>query len=218
LYFFFVPFAFLLRGPSFKKALLVLASAIALQWAYVYAIANYGCLTSWIDSIYPGHPGAIGVYLTYHSPLGRIFEFVSGCAIAMFYMHLSEVGKDRVLRVVSTLVWIAAAVCLGLSVHGTFPNWTPVIVSSGWILFCAGLPYFGARVFRWRPFIFMGDVSYSAYLLHIVFVIALRYDGNEVSAVVRTIGCFLMYTYLTAWLSFKYFETPARKFIRSLVK
>ena len=154
---------------------------------------------------------------TYHSPLGRTFEFVSGCAIGMFFTckNKSALAGVRSFTCFSAVSWTLALICGILAVRGTFPNWTPVLVSTGLILFCSGLPHLGARVFRWRVLLFMGEVSYSAYLLHIIFVIALRYDGCEKWMIAMTICEFLVATYFFAWMSFKWFESPARRFIRS---
>lgn len=215
LYFLFVPVAIFLGRASVGKAFAVLSSAVLLQCVYVYCICNVPCLTAWADSIFPGHPGAIADYLTYHSPLGRSFEFLSGCAIGMLFTCKPADGGARSLTWFSALSWTTALLCGVLAVREAFPSWTPVLVSTGLILFCSGLPHFGARVFRWRVLLFLGDVSYSAYLLHIVFVIALYYDGCEKWSVARTICCFLAATYFSAWVSFRWFESPARRFIRS---
>ena len=218
LYFLFVPLAIFLGKASVRKAFIILFSAIVLQCVYVYCICNVPCLTSWADSVFPGHTGAVGVYLTYHSPLGRAFEFVSGCAIGMFFIckNKSALAGMRSFTSFSAVSWALALLCGILAMLKTFPNWTPVLVSTGLILFCSGLPYFGARVFRWRVLLFLGEVSYSAYLLHIIFVIALRYDGCEKWAIAKTICSFLVTTYFFAWMSFKWFESPARRYIRGL--
>jgi len=219
LYFLFVPVAILLGNANVRKAFIVLFLAILLQFVYVYCICNVPCLTAWADSVFPGHSGAIGIYLTYHSPLGRSFEFLSGCAIGMFFTckNKSALAGVRSLTCFSAVSWALALLCGILAVRGTFPNWTPVLISTGLILFCSGLPHLGARIFRGRVFLFLGDVSYSSYLLHIVFVIALYYDGCEKWAIARTICVFLAATYFFAWMSFKWFESPARRFIRGCV-
>lgn len=67
-----------------------------------------------------------------------------------------------------------------------------------------------------RFLMFLGEVSYSAYLLHIVFVILLRYRGSHWDSIVGTLLGFVVFTYALAYLSWRYLETPARKAIWNL--
>ena len=217
LYLLFVPATILLGKASIRKAFVVLLSAVVLQCIFAYCVCRVGWLTAWANKVFPGHSGAINIYLTYHSPLGRAFEFAAGCAIAMIYINKNEVAAawGISLKCFSAAVWVLGVLCGVFVMRDAFPVWTNVLVSTSLIFLCAGLPYFGARIFRWRVLMFLGDISYSVYLLHIVFVIALYYDGCEKWAIARTICVFLAVTYFSAWVSFRWFESPARRFIRS---
>lgn len=220
LYLLFVPATILIGRASIRKAFVVLLSAVVLQCIFAYCVCRVGWVTAWANKVFPGHAGAINIYLTYHSPLGRAFEFAAGCAIAMIYVQKDEVASawGISLKWFSAAVLILGALCGVFVMLDTFPVWTNVLVSTSLILLCSGLPYFGARFLRWRALLFSGDISYSVYLLHIVFVVALYYDGSDRLSVAKTIVYFLVSTYVAAWLSCKYFESPARKFIRGFVK
>ena len=216
LYFFFVPLVFAVGRGSLRKALVLFASAFALRIAYVYAISRYACLTDWISSIFPGNGDAHLLYLTYHSPYGRIFEFVAGWAIAM--MYIGRTGCGRSFKWLSVLSWICSALLLGLAVFDVFKGWSSMLISSCLMLFCFGLPCIGSCVLRSRLLMFLGDVSYSAYLLHIFFVVILQYWGTEHGKILETLAKFLLFTYVAAWISYRYFETPVRRKIRDVLK
>ena len=216
LYFFFVPFVFLLGKSSLAKALTLFASSFILGIAFIYSVCHYGCLTEWLANTYPGHGGAHFVYLTYHSPYGRVFEFMAGWSIAMLYKDHGR--RSPRMLVASLLAWAGAAVLAWLMAFNVVDGWSHTFMSPCLMLFCFGLPYFGSRILQCRLLMFLGDVSYSAYLLHIIFVVLLRYEGNELHQGILTLIKFIAFTYVVAWVSYRYFETPVRRKIRSMIK
>ena len=216
LYFFFVPFVFAVGRADLKKSLLLFSVAFILGIAFIYSVCYFPELTEWMSSIYPGHGSAHYVYLTYHSPYGRIFEFVTGWAVAMLYLERNKLS--RLFRYLSCLAWFGSAALLVLSGGNVFDGWSHTFVSPCLMLFCFGLPYFGSRILRCKPLMFLGDVSYSAYLLHIVFVALLQYKGSDSSRILMTMSKFVGFTYLAAWISYRWFETPVRRKIRSLAR
>jgi len=66
-----------------------------------------------------------------------------------------------------------------------------------------------SRLLTFRPLVWIGLISYSAYLWHWPLLAFYRYGYLEVSAAVGT-GIFGL-TLLLAWLSYRYVEQPARR-------
>ena len=69
----------------------------------------------------------------------------------------------------------------------------------------------GLAFLAWRPFVFLGEISYGVYLLHYPFLEHLRIPqlgdaGNFMLALLCTVGI--------AYLSFRFFEKPVAKLIR----
>ncbi len=69
----------------------------------------------------------------------------------------------------------------------------------------------GLAFLTWRPFVFLGEISYGVYLLHYPFLEHLRIPqlgnaGNFLLALLCTVAI--------AYLSFRFFEKPVAKFIR----
>ena len=220
LYFAFVPLVLLMRKSGWKAGLAVVALAFIGRLCFLYVVYGLQWPTAWMDSLFPGHPDAAWAYLVYHSPVGRLFEFVFGCGVAMIYRHVQENGVSRVSKALSLLSWVASLVLLVMVCCKcfSFPIWDHTVVTPIFMLFCLGLPCLGAKFLRGKVLNFLGEVSYSAYLLHIVFVILLHYDGRNWHSIVGTLAGFLVFTYLLAYLSWRYLETPARRLVRNLFR
>ena len=96
----------------------------------------------------------------------------------------------------------------------SFPLWDHTMIAPIFMLFCLGLPCLGAKLLRCRFLLFLGDVSYSAYLLHIVFVILIHYGGRNWDSIVGTLFGYVIFTYVTAYFCYRYFETSMRRIVR----
>lgn len=218
LYFAFIPLVFLLGRTTWKKGVAVVCAAFVGRLLFIYVVYGLEWPTAWMDSLFPGHPDAAWAYLVYHSPVGRLFEFVFGCGIAMIYRHVQENGVGRRAKAASLLSWYAALMLL-VMVCGkflSFPLWDHTVITPISMLFCLGLPCLGAEFLCGKVFNFLGEVSYSAYLLHIVFVILLRYGGSNCYSIAGTLAGFVVFTYSAAYLSWKYLEVPARRALKNL--
>ncbi|MFA5984813.1 MAG: acyltransferase [Methylococcaceae bacterium] len=72
-----------------------------------------------------------------------------------------------------------------------------------------------------RPLTWLGDISYAVYLLHFPIQIAIFYFRKSLPVPLNSGEALLGYTLLVtfiAHLTFTYFERPAQKFIRALLK
>ena len=216
LYFLFVPVVFVLGKLDARKALGLFAMVFVLRFVFLHVVYGLDFPGEWLDKVFPGHPDAVWAYLVYRSPIGRFFEFLSGCAIAGLYLNLQGRSPGRPWVVFSYCAWFLSAaivVCIVFKLF-SFSLWDHTMITPCVMLFCLGLPALGGRILRWRPLVFLGEVSYSAYLLHIVFVILLHYGGSNWHSITGTLIGFVVLTYVTAFLAYRYFEMPARRAIR----
>lgn len=216
LYFVFIPVAFLLlRFKSVKAALLLFFISLAARYAWVYMSFYDKTMQNELDFVFPGHPDSAWVWLVYHSPISRFFEFLSGCAIAIYYKTNQPASKK--IKLCGGFFIIAAGIMMtGLLLKKfNFPISDHILISPAMTMLCFATAIFGAKFLQWKPLLFLGEVSYSAYLLHIFFVYGLLYRGSHYDSILATIAGFFIITYTLAYLSYRYFETPMRRKIRA---
>jgi peptidoglycan/LPS O-acetylase OafA/YrhL len=84
------------------------------------------------------------------------------------------------------------------------------------LVFALGRGFF-ARVLRWSPFVLLGEISYSVYLLHFSLLMALTIWEwpKSVSPWVIYIGAWAV-TLILSYLAWRFVETPARRYLVSL--
>jgi len=174
------------------------------------------------------HPAAGGSadfplrdWLTYLSPYTRVLEFVTGCTIA----NLTRAPRSFPSRTVALLSagYVGMFLCRGF----IGVEWFSVgMLNVGLLLPIALLIFTVARydTAPWlrRPFaVTMGNASYSMYLLHLIVVEQLAFSapladtsGNWTNAWTRFIVALLVIG-AGSLLSHRYFEEPARKWLRN---
>ena len=176
-----------------------LSPAIALACA-----ASFG-LGVWAT---PKHPGAAFFLLP-----TRAWELLLGSLIAGYPTWGS--GTPRWAREAISLIGLSA---IGISA-ALFDSLTPFPGVAA-LLPCLGSVAFiwanrsdittGGRILAWRPFVFIGQISYSFYLLHWpILVFSLYWFWTEVTWAGR-LGL-VAATFLLAVLSWMLVETPVRK-------
>ena len=215
LYFIFIPISFLLfRFKSAKSAFLIFFICIMLRGGWVYMSFYDKTLQNILNSIFPGHNTA-WVWLVYHSPIVRFFEFLSGCAIAIYYKANQPVSKK--IKLLGVFFIIAAGIMMtGLHLKKfNFPICGHILISPSMMMLCFATAIFGAKFLQCKMLLFLGEVSYSAYLLHIFIVLFLRYRGSHYDSIIATIAGYFIITYTLSYFSYRYFETPMRRKIRA---
>jgi peptidoglycan/LPS O-acetylase OafA/YrhL len=74
-----------------------------------------------------------------------------------------------------------------------------------------------SRFLSSKPLVFIGDISYSTYLLQGVIYPFFKYNGNnEIIFILKFFGFFVC-TYFAAYMTYKYFEVPARIYVRNFL-
>ncbi|MGN1125323.1 MAG: acyltransferase family protein [Candidatus Gastranaerophilaceae bacterium] len=79
------------------------------------------------------------------------------------------------------------------------------------------ITHFGCKILTTKLLVFLGEISYSLYLLHILFIKIFRYGGDHLISYVLNIGGFVILVPITAYISYKFYEMPARKQIRKVL-
>ena len=139
----------------------------------------------------------------------RFWEILSGCLCA-FYMRDRETSGSTPLAGIGLLLILIAIF--------TFEKTTPSpsffvlmpVVGTCLLLIFGNRHTIAGKLLAWRPFVFMGLLSYSAYLWHQpLFAFArIRLDEElSFSILAVLIGA----TFVLAFLSYKFIETPIRK-------
>lgn len=149
----------------------------------------------------------------YYMLPSRIGELLIGAFLAQF------INLRGQIRVANSLVTLAAVTGLTLifaslfllSDQSVFPGFRalPPTLGAALLIFAGhygnSLP---SRLLSTRPMVWVGLISYSAYLWHWPLLAFYRYGFTEMT-LLAGVSLFLI-TMIIAWLSFRYIETPFR--------
>ena len=150
---------------------------------------------------------------TYYQLLSRIFEFLIGSCVALGHNRLSF--NKYFLNLISivallTLFYIATR----HNINNGFPNWYAFILCIATaVLLAVGRNHpklIPTQLLAMKPVVFIGLISYSLYIWHWPIFALIRYLGVEetTSLLLLTFGL----VFITAYLSWRFIEKPARKF------
>ncbi|WP_147126234.1 acyltransferase family protein [Shimia ponticola] len=174
------------RRPVFW--LVVLLSSISFAWA------------QWI--------GPKDASANFYLPMSRAWELLAG-SLAAFISARHGVWSNSVL---SALGLVGILVPIALYDSATpFPGVyaVPPVLGTVLIILCAGPGTIAYRLLTQRPMIWIGLISYSAYLWHQpLFAFARLRSGGEPSVELMVALC--LFTLALAWASWRYVEQPFR--------
>jgi peptidoglycan/LPS O-acetylase OafA/YrhL len=188
-----------------------------------------GRSTSGQDSLYR--------WLVYFSPYSRVLEFIAGGLAAQLFITTSQGAPDAAAKgrgialtalaiaaVLATQVFLYGPRFFSIQVHQFISNFS---MSFGFAPACALLIYCCARYrnaltapFNWRPFIVLGDASYSIYLLHMAFFSSVRLQPIDATFlnILARLALFCGVTALlfaTSLVTYRLIEVPARRWVRA---
>jgi hypothetical protein len=200
------------------RSLVVICVAWCVVWWVVQLIVRRWLpeIDAWAVSIYGPIAGqeqhfqdSFIVWLTYFSPYSRIGEFILGMLVAQLFLHIRD-------RPIGAKEEVAARFLLALSIA------SPSIAA---LIFCVAR-YQGSvsRVLSGRSLVALGEASYSIYLIHfLVFYIAAGYTQPPLTADIWNVVFLMIRLAFLVFLIFilalglhKYYEMPARRWLRSL--
>ncbi len=136
----------------------------------------------------------------------RAWELLAGAALAAGALRLDAVERSRWAGPLGVAL-LAVALCFALDpVH---PRGAAILTVAGTVLMLASPVAWFERGPLARALAWVGDLSYSLYLLHWPLLVALRHVWL-VKPPVWAVACALVCALLLSWLQFRYIETPWR--------
>ena len=73
------------------------------------------------------------------------------------------------------------------------------------------------KFLKTKVLIFLGEVSFSTYLLHIIYVPLFRYNGDQTLTYIISLPLFFICTYLTSFIIYKFYEIPLKKGVKDFL-
>ncbi|HLZ24374.1 MAG TPA: acyltransferase [Ktedonobacterales bacterium] len=164
----------------------------------------------------------------YYNPLVRLPEFTLGVALGLLFVRRHEEPEDRHVFAATGIVVDLSLVAIALAVIGLaflpLPEALPTRVLAAPLL-AAGIALLAlerghlARLLSRRGCVWLGDVSYGVYILHVPLWAWLAWLAQRAFHVPPTapalLPIYLMCVVGAAGLSHRYIETPARAAIRA---
>lgn len=200
--------------------LMVLAMIAATRWrrasprGLIIALLVGIVATSYLHSIVLTPANGVAAFF---SPLTRAWELAIGCLIAAAQPWLADRIAPRSIAA-TALAWSGIATIawsvIALDASSGFPGWiaaAPVLGTAAVLVAGTHNRRTGpARVLGSRGFTYLGDISYSLYLVHWpVFTIAAALIGDDFSW--STQAMLLGATFAGAAVSYHGFENPIRR-------
>lgn len=157
----------------------------------------------------------------YYMLPSRAGELLLGSLAA--HVTMGKVFSDASKPYVATIEILGALLILGsfvfLSEHQQFPGWRALPATLGTAALLVAGHYSGSKLSNLlskKILVWVGSISYSAYLWHWPLLAFYRYGFGELGFFSGFV-IFLL-TLLLAWLSYRYVEQPARKTQLSVLK
>lgn len=172
-------------------------------------------------------------WLLYFSPYLRLGEFVLGSLVAQLYMQLRNWKPTGLENAIGTVLFVAAAASM---LPITYLEYGPdvgtnlfrkmymnfALAPSAALLIFSAARYRNvfSRLLTSRPALVLGDASYSIYLVHyLALMLATKLIGSAAHGDVFYAGALILSTaaiLLISVLLYRYYEAPARKWLRQL--
>ena len=223
LYLFFIPVILLsLKTLKIKLSLktwhiifflLLILNILCVNWA-----SGETFLSAALDKIF----GKIDAYrpqdwLTYHSPLSRSLQFAMGGVLAIIYKNFDfEKISIKPYKILTILTSVILALYMIFMHKITFVDKT-IVALIFMALIVMSTTIGSSEFLKTKPLLLMGELSYSTYLLHIIFVQFLAYNGKHLISYIINVPIFFIATYLVAYIVYRFYEMPARKAVRNFM-
>jgi peptidoglycan/LPS O-acetylase OafA/YrhL len=172
----------------------------------------------------------LGMWVTYYSPITRIFEFGIGCVAACYFMSKRRPATGSGISTTSGLVMLLMAILVFGNGRAFANAWAlhDLTIRAGLAVGSALLVYGMAsnpdhlisRILSTKPALIGGEISYSTYLIHpfvfvLVFHQALAPDASLLVAewLLTMVAAFAA-VYIVSYASYRVIEVPTRKWIK----
>ena len=164
-----------------RKLVLVGFAVLVISFISNIILVNHSLVFSVPQFLLPGR-------FAFFSPFTRAWEFLVGLLLALSSKNLVSKVFYQFAGSLSVVGLIFAA--WWLDSWQPFPGWfaLPVVVASAFLMLNSDQKTWFTELLSTRPFVYLGDISYSLYLLHWPFlVIAKQKFGDEDRVVLAAI-------------------------------
>jgi len=207
-FYFALPMLFVVAGfrsPSkdqmLRKLLLAGFAVLVISFAASIILVNYSLSFSVPQFLLPGR-------FAFFSPFTRAWEFLVGLLLALSGKNSVSKGFYQFAGGLSVVGLIFAA--WWLDSWQPFPGWfaLPVVFASAVLMLNSDQKTWFTKVLSTRPFVYLGDISYSLYLLHWPYlVVAKQKFGDEDRVVVAAV----LLSILSSIAMYQFIENPFRR-------
>lgn len=230
LYLFFIPLALYggFKRHSALRGVLIAVGAILGRILFV-KFSELNSVRTALENVLGVVPSLdVGSWLVYYSPYGRLFEFLAGVGIAEIWLAggnaPESAGRRLLVRVIGVIGCAYIAGSFADHVLFEYPklfggdriySGYAIAVPAAIYLCCSSQRYLG-KLASWWPLLGIGEISYSLYMLHgNLFPLFLVKPHDSLAAlapemIAKSIA-FLAILFAASWLTYRYWEMPARK-------
>lgn len=230
LYLVFIPLALYggFKTHSARRGLLIALAAIVGRVLFV-KFSELEAVRGALEHVFGVVPALdAGEWLVYYSPYGRVFEFLAGVGIAEIWLARGGAPESPRARLIARVAGaIAFAYIAGSFLNGVLFDKPGLYaghrVYSGYAITIPAAIYSICRSQRWLgkcaswwPLLGAGEISYSLYMLHgNLFPLFVVRPHDTLAAlapemILKSIA-FLVTLFVISWLTYRYWEMPARK-------
>lgn len=179
------------------------------------AIIAAGISFSWNVTHIASDPESV-----FYLPHTRVWELLVGSTLAYFSMYRPELTPQRpFISNVTSLIGLSA---LGygfytITSETQFPGWWAFIPTLGVALIIAAGPnsWLNKNILSFRPFVWIGLISFPLYLWHWPLLSFARIIEGETPTIVVRIAAVVI-AVLLAWVTYQFLEKPLRRTSSSL--
>jgi peptidoglycan/LPS O-acetylase OafA/YrhL len=219
---------------TFPLLLLGLATGPRWRRAAVFALASAACAAVLGAYLWGPYPPAAApetwLWLVYVCPLTRLFDFACGVGLGVLFVRVSPAvgpagGRAFWLWGVAEagavgLLWASLHFCpLSPGAGGAPPATLPLLTGQGYYVPAfAALVWVGAvgrgplsRLLTWSPLVYLGELSYGVYICHVPVIRLVALQLTAPAAISAVAGAAALGV---AALSFHFWETPVRRWVR----
>lgn len=207
-FYFSLPMLFVVAGfrsPSkdqmLRKLLLAGFAVLVISFSANIILVNHSLSLSVPQFLLPGR-------FAFFSPFTRAWEFLVGLLVALSGKNSVSKGFYQFAGGLSVVGLVFAA--WWLDSWQPFPGWfaLPVVVASAVLMLNSDQKTWFTKLLSTRPFVYLGDISYSLYLLHWpCLVIAKQKFGDEDRVVVAAV----LLSILSSIAVYQFAENPFRR-------
>ncbi len=219
LYLFFIPLTLCVFNiKKIKHCFYLLFLMVIFNVIWLHSNMNGNFLVKFLDHFNYGiqdfYPPS--TWLIFHSPLARIFQFISGCLISEILIKRKSLQNDKLFKIFQLIIifGIFLFILFVNNISSEFRHIFSTILLTGLVL---SVTLGGNNFLKSKIPVLFGEISYSTYLLHIIFVMVFHYTGSHTISYILNFAGFIICTYVTAYFVYNYYEMPARKKVREFL-